>query len=114
MSSTWARGRRYLAALIEQASNHHADPRLQVDMAVEEMRRRHQLLTEQAAAVLGNQRELEIKVSRALAEVERLRGSAGRALLMADDARRGGDGNRAQQMEETASLFAVQLAAAEM
>ena len=90
-----------------------ADPRLQVQMALEEARRQHQLLTEQAAAVLGNERELEIKVGRAMAEVERVRTATGRALMLADRASRNGDVRAAGGHEETASLFAVQLAGAE-
>jgi phage shock protein A len=82
-------------------------------MALEEARRQHQLLTEQAAAVLGNERELEIKVARAMAEVERVRSAAGRALMLADRAAREGDEAAARGHEETAGLFAVQLAGAE-
>jgi phage shock protein A len=95
------------------ALDHVADPRLQVQMALEEGRRQHQLLTEQAAAVLGNERELEIKVGRAMAEVERARTATGRALMLADRASREGDSAAARGHEETAALFAVQLAGAE-
>jgi phage shock protein A len=90
-----------------------ADPRLQVQMALEEARRQHQLLTEQAAAVLGNERELEIRVGRAMAEVERVRTATGRALMLADRAARDGDESAARGHDETAALFAVQLAGAE-
>lgn len=113
MTSLIGRGWRYFGALIGSALDQVADPRLQVQMALEEARRQHQLLTEQAAAVLGNERELEIKVGRAMAEVERVRTATGRALMLADRASRGGDVQAARGHEETASLFAVQLAGAE-
>jgi phage shock protein A len=98
-----------LASALDQV----ADPRLQVEMAVEEARRQHQLLTEQAAAVLGNERELDIKVARAMAEIVRMRTATGRALMLVDRAHREGDESSAHGHEETASLFAVQLAGAE-
>lgn len=113
MNSVIARGWRYLGALVGSALDEVADPRLQVQMALEEARRQHQLLAEQAAAVLGNERELEIKVRRAMAEVERFRSATGRALMLADRAARDGDEAGARGHEETAALFAVQLAGAE-
>lgn len=113
MSSLIVRGWRYLGALFTEALDRVADPRIQVQMALEAARRQHQLLAEQAAAVLGNERELEIKVGRAMAEVERLRTAAGRALMLAERAYREGDEKKARGHEETAGLFAVQLAGAE-
>jgi phage shock protein A len=108
-----ARGWRYFGALLGSALDQIADPRLQVQMALEEARRQHQLLTEQAAAVLGNERELDIKVGRAMAEVERVRTATVRALMLADRASREGDAAAARGYEETASVFAVRLAGAE-
>jgi phage shock protein A len=113
MTSLFARGWRYVGALLSSALDQVADPRVQVQMALDEARRQHQLLTEQAAAVLGNERELEIKVGRAMAEVERIRSATGRALMLADRAARAGDESAARSHEETATLFAVQLAGAE-
>jgi phage shock protein A len=113
VASLIARGWRYFGALLGAALDQAADPRIQVQMALEESRKQHQLLTEQAAAVLGNEREMEIKVGRAMAEVERLRTAAGRALMLADRASREGDEQAARGHDETAGLFAVQLAGAE-
>src|SRR4029077_7677049 len=113
MTSLIARGWRYFGAVLASALDQVADPRLQVQMALEEARRQHQLLTQQAAAVLGNERELEIKVGRAMAEVERIRTATGRALMLADRAARDGDQSAARGHNETAALFAVQLAGAE-
>jgi phage shock protein A len=113
MTSPFVRTWRYLAARLGAKLDDLAEPRIQVQMALEEAKRRHQLLTEQAAAVLGNERELEIKVRRAQGEVERIRTATGRALLLADRASREGDGRTAAGYEDTASMFAVQLSGAE-
>src|SRR6266550_8291630 len=102
VTSFLVRGWRYLGAAVGDALDRISDPRLQVQMALEEARRQHQLLTEQAAAVLGNERELEIKVGRAMAEVERIRGATGRALMLGDRASRAGDETAARAHEETA------------
>ena len=113
MSSLIVRAWRYAGAVLAETLDRVADPRVQVQMALEQARRQHQLLTEQAAAVLGNERELDIKVGRAMAEVERLRTAAGRALMVAERSYRDGDEAKARSHEETARLFAVQLAGAE-
>jgi phage shock protein A len=113
VTSLITRGWRYFGALLGAALDQAADPRIQVQMALEEARKQHQLLTEQAAAVLGNERELEIKVGRAMAEVERIRTAAGRAPMLADRASRQGDEAAARGHDETAALFGVQLAGAE-
>jgi phage shock protein A len=113
VTSVIARSWHYFGALLGSGLERFADPRLQVQMALEQARRQHQLLTEQAAAVLGNERELEIKVGRAMAEVERIRGATGQALMLADRALRVGDESTARTHNETAGLFAVQLAGAE-
>lgn len=104
---------KYLIATASEIVEGRVDSRVQVELAIEEARRRHQLLTAQAASVLGNERELEIKVARAMADVERLRGAAGRALVLANRAALDGRAPEATDHERTAMLFATHLAAAE-
>lgn len=103
----------YLVASASQMLERRADSRMQVEMAIEEARRRHQLLTAQAASVLGNERELDIKVARAMGEVERLRAATGRALVLANRAAGERREPEAAEHERTANLFAAHLAAAE-
>jgi len=113
MTTVFTRCWKYLEATLSDLIERRVDPRLQVEMAVEEARRRHKLLAVQAASVLGNERELDIKVHRALHEVERLRSAEGRALVLADKARAGRQATEAANHERTAMLFATRLAAAE-
>ena len=91
----------------------HADPKVQIQQAIEEAQRQHQQLTQQAAAVIGNQRQLEMKLARQMSEVEKLQGSARQALVLADKARAAGNEAKAAQYEQTAQAFATQLVAAE-
>src|SRR5690606_34838402 len=75
--------------------------------------RQHQALSQQAAAVIGNQRQLEMKLNRQLGEVEKLQASARQALVLAEEARARGDEAAAQRYEQTAQVYATQLVSAE-
>ena len=113
MANPLVRGWKYLMALLSGKLDEHSDPKIQIQQAIEEAQRQHQQLTQQAAAVIGNQRQLEMKLSRQMSEVEKLQGSARQALVLAEQARAAGDEAKAQQYEQTAQTFATQLVAAE-
>jgi phage shock protein A len=113
MANPFVRGWKYFLALLSGKLDEHADPRIQIQQAIEEAQHSHQRLTQQAAAVIGNQRQLEMKLARQMSEVEKLQGSARQALTLADQARAAGDEAKAQQYEQTATTFATQLVAAE-
>ena len=113
MANPFVKGWKYLMALFSGKIDEHADPRIQIQQAIEDAQRQHQALTQQAAAVIGNQRQLEMKLARQMSEVEKLQGSARQALVLADQARAAGDEAKAQQYEQTAQTFATQLVAAE-
>src|SRR5688572_5351195 len=74
MANPFVKGWRYLMALFGARIDQYADPKVQIQQAIEEAQRQHQLLVQQAAAVIGNQRQLEMKLSRQMEEVERLQG----------------------------------------
>lgn len=90
-----------------------ADPKIQIQQAIQEAQRQHEGLSRQAAAVIGNQRQLEMKLSRQMSDVERLQASARQALTLADQTRAKGDEAKAQEYEQTAQVFATQLVSAE-
>ena len=113
MANPFAKGWRYLMALFGAKIDEYADPKVQIQQAIEDAQRQHQALVQQAAAVIGNQRQLEMKLSRNMAEVEKLQGSARQALVLSDKARAAGDEQEAGRYENTAQTFATQLVAAE-
>jgi phage shock protein A len=113
MANPFVKGWRYLMALFGAKIDEHADPKVQIQQAVEDAQRQHQALVQQAAAVIGNQRQLEMKLSRQITDVEKLQASARQALVLADKARAGGDEAKAAQYEQTAQTFATQLVAGE-
>ncbi|GII20572.1 PspA/IM30 family protein [Planosporangium mesophilum] len=113
MANPFAKGWRYLMALFGAKIDEYADPKVQIQQAIEDAQRQHQALVQQAAAVIGNQRQLEMKLSRQMAEVEKLQGSARQALVLADKARAEGNEQEATRYENTAQTFATQLVAGE-
>ncbi|MER5703113.1 PspA/IM30 family protein [Micromonospora sp. NPDC002296] len=113
MANPFVKGWKYLMALFGARIDEHADPKVQIQQAVEEAQRQHQALVQQAAAVIGNQRQLELKLSRQMSEVERLQGNARQALVLADQARARGDEAEAGKYEQSAQMLATQLVSAE-
>ncbi|GLZ78658.1 phage shock protein A [Actinorhabdospora filicis] len=113
MANPFAKGWKYLMALFGAKIDQYADPKVQIQQAIEESQRQHQALVQQAAAVIGNQRQLEMKLSRTMSDVEKLQASARQALVLADKSRAQGDEEEAQKYEQTAQTFAAQLVTAE-
>ncbi|CAM05061.1 phage shock protein A (PspA) family protein [Saccharopolyspora erythraea NRRL 2338] len=113
MANPFVKAWKYLMASFSSKVDEHADPKVQIQQAIEEAQRQHQALSQQAASVIGNQRQLEMKLNRQLGEVEKLQASARQALVMADQARTEGDEVKAQKYEETATQLASQLVTAE-
>src|SRR5699024_7879754 len=85
----------------------------QIQQAIEDAQRQHQALSQQAAAVIGNQRQLETKLNRQLEQVEKLQANARQALTMADKAKQDGDDVKATEYNNAAESFANQLVSAE-
>ena len=113
MANPFVKGWRYLMALFGAKIDEHADPKVQIQQAIEEAQRQHQALVQQAAAVIGNQRQLEMRLSRQMSEVERLQAMARQALVLADRSRAAGDEAEATKYEQTAQTLATQLVSAE-
>ncbi|MEU4621555.1 PspA/IM30 family protein [Actinoplanes sp. NPDC023801] len=113
MANPFVKGWHYVMALFGAKIDEYADPKVQIQQAIEDAQRQHQALVQQAAAVIGNQRQLEMKLSRQMTEVEKLQGMARQALVLADRARAAGDESEAQKYEQTAQTLATQLVAGE-
>jgi phage shock protein A len=113
MANPFVKGWHYLMALFGAKIDEHADPKVQIQQAIEEAQRQHQALVQQAAAVIGNQRQLEMKLSRQMSEVEKLQSMARQALVLGDRSRADGDEAEAARYEQSAQTLASQLVAAE-
>ncbi len=106
---TW----RYLVAALSGKLDQMSDPKVQIEQAIEEAKQQHALLSQQAAAVIGNERELQLKLTRAVEETEKLQANARQALLLAEQAREAGDQAKAASYEDSARAFATKLVSAE-
>ena len=104
---------RYLMAMLSGKLDQVSDPKVQIEQAIEQARQQHTLLSQQAAAVIGNERELQLKLTRAVAETEKLQANARQALLLAEQAREAGDQTKAASYEDSARAFATKLVSAE-
>jgi phage shock protein A len=113
MGSLLRRAWRYLVAALSGKLDEVSDPRVQIEQAIEDSKRQHELLSQQAATVLGNQRELEIKLNRSIEETEKLQANARQALILAEKARAAGDESKASTYEDSARAFASKLVASE-
>ncbi len=113
MANPFVKAWRYLMALGNATIDEKADPKIQIQQAIEDAQRQHQALSQQAAAVIGNQRQLEMKLNRQLEEVERLQANTRQAITLADQAAGAGDAQKATDYTNAAEAFAAQLVTAE-
>jgi phage shock protein A len=90
-----------------------ADPKIQLEQAIQEAQDQHRRLTEQAASVIANQKQTEMRLSRAMEDLEKQNSSARQAVLMADEATKRGDAAKAAEYPRAAEAFAGRLVSIE-
>jgi phage shock protein A len=100
---------RYLGTAIGMKFDEFADPKVQLIQALEEAQDQHRKLKQQAANVIANQKQTEIRLNRAIGDLEKVGANARQAVLMADEAGKGGDQAKATQYTATAESFATRL-----
>ncbi len=103
----------YLGAKVNSSFNERADPKVQLEQAITEAQEQHRRLKEQAANVIANQKQTQMRLEAALADLEKLNRNAQQAVLMADDAAKKGDAAKATEYTSAAEAFANQLIAKE-
>src|SRR5438270_1354971 len=104
---------RYMTAALTGKFNEVADPKVQLEQALQEAQDQDRRLKEQAANVIANQKQAEMRLNRAMGELEKVNGSAKQALLMADEAQKKGDAAKTRQYTQAAESFANRLIAVE-
>src|ERR1700736_2252627 len=109
MANPFVKAWKYVMALFNSKIDEHADPKVQIQQAIEDAQRQHQALTQQAASVIGNQRQLEMRLNRQLADIEKLQLNVRQALTLADQATAAGDAAKAIEYNNAAEAFAAQL-----
>jgi phage shock protein A len=104
---------KYLGAKSDQTFDERADPKVQLEQAIREAQDQHRRLREQAANVIANQKQAELRLNRAMGEYEKLTGNARQALIMADQASKTNDAAKATEYTQAAEAFANRLIAVE-
>ena len=102
---TW----KYLTAALTGKFEETADPKIQLEQAIIESQDQHRRLKEQAANVIANQKQTELRLTRALEELEKANSNTQQAVLMADEAMKRGDSAKAAEFTTTAEAFANRL-----
>ena len=82
---------KYLTARVAGRLEESADPKIQLEQAIGDASDQHRRLKDQAANVIANHKQIEMRLNRALSELERVNRNARQALMMAEEATRGGD-----------------------
>ncbi len=103
----------YTTAKLTGSFNERADPKVQLEQAIQEAQDNHRRLKEQAANVIANQKQTEIRLNRTREEYEKVAGNARQAVMMADDAQKRGDEKKLGEYTSAAEAFANRMVALE-
>ena len=96
----------YLITRSNQRFEESADPKVQLEQAISEAKDQHNRLRGQAANVIANQKQTELRLNRAIEELERYSGNARQAVKMADEATRAGHAENLERYTDAAEHFA--------
>jgi phage shock protein A len=113
MLKVFRRWWKYISTKLGMTLEERADPKVQLEQAIAEAQDQQRRLKEQAANVIAHQKQTELRLNRAMGDLEKVNGNARQALLMADEATRSGDQTKATQYTATAESFANRLIALE-
>ncbi len=100
---------KYLTAKLSGDFEARADPKVQLEQAIREAQDQHRRLKEQAANVIANQKQTELRLNRRMEELEKANGQARQALMMADEAAQKGETNKSEEFTTTAETIATRL-----
>ncbi len=100
---------KYFTAKSDTRFNERADPKVQLEQAIGEAQDQHRRLKDQAASVIANQKQAELRLNRQMGEYEKLSANTRQAVLMADQASTAGDATKAGEYAAAAESFANRL-----
>ena len=109
LSRAW----KYLTAALTGKFDEVADPKVQLEQAIAESQDQHRRLKEQAANVIANQKQTELRLNRTMDELEKVNRSARQAVVMAAEAEQAGDTKKLTEYTSAAESFANRLIALE-
>ncbi|BAC19621.1 PspA/IM30 family protein [Corynebacterium efficiens YS-314] len=113
MANPFSKGWKYLMASFDNKIDENADPKVQIQQAVDAAKQQHNQIMQQASQVIGQQKQLEMKLDRLAKDRDALQDKARQAIQLADKAAQEGDATKAQEFNNTAEVFASQLVSVE-
>ena len=113
MANPFTKGWKYLMQSFDSKIDQNADPKVQIQQAVEAAKKQHQEVSQHAANIIGNRNQLQMKLERLIKSQEDLQNKARTALSAADKATAAGDAEKAKQFNSTAEVIATQLVSVE-
>src|SRR3712207_7093232 len=93
---------RYMTAALTGRFNEAADPKVQLEQAITEAQDQHRRLVQQAANVVANQKQTEMRLNRAIEDVQKQNALARQAVTMAEEATKRGDTAKAVEYTSAA------------
>jgi phage shock protein A len=109
MWKTVKRAWKYLAMKLRVSHEEHADPKVQLMQAVEELKLQHRRAVQQAAKVVAAQRVAQQRLEQLTGEYQKLRVTADQALLLADQQHQLGETEQAARFEQHAEAIVVRV-----
>ena len=100
---------KYITARLAGRFEESADPKVQLEQAMNDAREQHRRLKDQAANVIANQKQTEMRLNRAISELERVNRNARQALMMAEQAASSGDEAKTSHYTSAAEKLAGRL-----
>lgn len=97
---------KYTVARMSGSFNERADPKVQLEQAITEAHEQHKRLTQQAANVIANQKQTEMRLNRVMEDLEKVSANARQAVMMADQSTKTGDAAKAAEYTSAAESFA--------
>ena len=113
MANPFTKGWKYLMQSFDSKIDQNADPKVQIQQAVDAAKKQHQEVSQHAANIIGNRNQLQMKLERLIKSQEDLQNKVRTALSAADKATAAGDADKAQQFNSTAEVIATQLVSVE-
>lgn len=109
MPNPFSKSWNYLKASLDKKVDDNADPKILVRQAMDNARQQHKSVTDQAAAVIGNAKQLEIAMGTKSRQLDEVQGQIRQTLQVAESARAEGDTARAAQFDAQAEQLASRM-----
>ncbi|MDX2356275.1 PspA/IM30 family protein [Dietzia sp. PP-33] len=109
MPNPFSKGWNYFKASLDKKVDDNADPKILVRQAMDNARQQHKSVSDQAAAVIGNAKQLEIAMATKSRQLDEVQGQIRQTLQVAESARAEGDSARAAQFDTQAEQLAGRL-----